>query len=51
MSRAESELISMIRKSADPVQAIATAIQIISDYLKQHESSQERYPADLQEPA
>lgn len=51
MTSSEQELIQMIRSSADPGQALLTAVTVICDYLKQHESSAEQAAADLQEPA
>ena len=51
MTSSEQELIQMIRSSADPGQALLTAVTVICDYLKQHESSAEQAVADLQEPA
>lgn len=50
MSAEEHDLIQMIRSSADPSQALLTAVTVICDYLKQHESSAKQAAADLQEP-
>lgn len=51
MSHEETELISILRTSADPAQAMITAIQIISDFLQQCESCQAPFPAYPQERA
>ena len=50
MSDTNIALIQMIRDSKDPEQALITATLVILDFLKQHESSEERavvYPLAL----
>lgn len=49
MTANEQELINLVRENDKPEQALATAVKIILLYLGQHESSQERAAADLQE--
>ena len=49
MTDNEKELIKLIRENDDPGQALMTATVIISNYLKQHESSATQESADLQE--
>ena len=51
MTRNEQELIDMIRSSEHPQVALATAIDIICLYLKQHGSLQEPSAADRPESA
>ena len=48
MSNNEIELINMIRENDNPEQALLIATQVILDYLKQHESSEEQVAACLQ---
>lgn len=51
MTGSEQELLQLIRSSADPGQALLTAVTVICDFLTRHESSAEQAAADLQEPA
>ena len=48
MTANEIELITIIRENENPGQALATAVEIILIYLKQHESSEVQAPAYLQ---
>lgn len=45
MTKAEQELIELIRCHNSPDRALETAIGIISDFLKQHGSSEVQAPA------
>ena len=45
MTDNENELIRLIRANDNPEQALMTATVIILEFLKQHESSEERVPA------
>ncbi len=47
MTEKELEVIKLIRENDNPGQALMTATLIVLGYLKQLESSQEPYPADL----
>jgi hypothetical protein len=49
MTENEKELISLIRESNDPEQALMTATVIILSFLKQRESYQERDSVALRE--
>ena len=49
MTDNERELITLIRESDNPDQALVTAVETIILYLKQHGSYQEQAVADLQE--
>ena len=49
MSNTELELMSVIQKSEDPVEAIFTAIKIFSSFLKQCEADQLRQTVCLPE--
>ena len=51
MSHREQELLDIIYKSDDPVNAMITAIDTIICFLEQHESFPEPCPACFQEPA
>ena len=51
MTRNEYELMYLIRTSDNPQKAMMTAIDIICQYIKQHESLQEPPAADQQESA
>jgi hypothetical protein len=51
MTTKEKELIQLIRDSDDPEKAILTAVEIITEFLRQGESAQEHGPADLREPS
>ena len=46
MTRNEYELMYLIRSNDNPQQALLTAIDIICQYIKQHESSREPSAAD-----
>ena len=48
MTDNEYELIKMIRENDNPEEALHTAVNIIIDFLKQHESFEEQAPAFLQ---
>ena len=48
MTQNEQELIAMIRNHADPELALAAAVEIITDWLRQHGSSEERAADGLQ---
>ena len=45
MTENEKELIKMIRENDNPEKALMTAAAIITEFLKQHESSQEQIAA------
>ena len=45
MNTKESELLSLIRQSDDPIKAIETATKVILGFLVQPESSQQPSPA------
>ena len=47
MTENEKELIKLIRENDNPEQALMTAMVIILDFLKQHESSEEPSAACL----
>ena len=49
MTDNEKELISIIRENDNPEQAIATAVETILSFLKQHESSEAQVAVGLQE--
>ena len=49
MTENEKELIKMIRENDNPEKALMTAAAIITEFLKQHESSQEPFVAFLRE--
>ena len=49
MSTHENELLNIIRESENPDQAVLTAIEIISEYLRQPESFEARAVAYLRE--
>lgn len=49
MTANEVELIKLMRENDNPAQAIATAVDIILSFLKQHESSEVPVAADLRE--
>lgn len=49
MTENELKLIKLIRENDNPVQAMTTAILIVSGYLKQHGSSEAPAPAYQQE--
>ena len=49
MTDNEFELIKMIRENDNPEEALRTAVNIIIDFLKQHESSEGQAPAFLRE--
>jgi hypothetical protein len=49
MTANEIELIEIIRENDKPEIALATAVETILLYLKQHGSSQEQVVADLRE--
>lgn len=49
MTRNEKELIEMIRGSADPAKALTVAVEIITEWLKQHGSSEGPAAAETQE--
>ena len=51
MTENEKKLITMIRTSVDPVEAIVLATRIIAEFLTQRESSAEQSPADQEEHA
>ena len=51
MSTHEIELLKIIRESKNPEQAVLTAIEIITEYLRQPESFEAQAAAYLQEPA
>ena len=51
MTYKEIELIEIIRCHNSPDRALETAINIIVDFLMQHESSEEQAPAYPQGPA
>ena len=51
MSHREQELLDIIYKSDDPVNAMITAIDTIICFLERHESYQEPSPACFREPA
>jgi hypothetical protein len=51
MTKNEQELLDIIRTNDNPQRALMTAIDIICQYIKQHESSQEPSAADRQESA
>ena len=51
MTENEQELLYIIRNNDDPTKALEIAINIILDFLKQDESSQEQQPACSQESA
>lgn len=42
MNTYEKELLKMIEDNKNPEQALSTAVKIITDFLEQHESSQEQ---------
>ena len=50
MTHQEIELIQLIRENDQPDRALMTAVVIILDYLRQHESSEGQAAADLLEP-
>ena len=49
MTDNERELLNTIRQSKNPEKALIMAISIITNYLKQPLSFEEREPVDLQE--
>lgn len=49
MTKQELDLLEMIRNNKNPEQALLIAFNIILEYLKQHESSEERDSVCLQE--
>ena len=49
MTANEVELINLIRENDNPARALATAVDIILTFLKQHESSEVQVAADLRE--
>ena len=49
MNANEIELLSLVRDNNNPDQALVISINIILDYLKQHESFEEQAVADLRE--
>lgn len=51
MTDHEKELIHFIRSSSDPERALEIAIAVITEYLKQQESSPKPSPDSLREPA
>lgn len=51
MTEHEKELIQFIRNSSNPEKALEIAIAVITEYLKQQESSPRPSPDSLQEPA
>ena len=48
MTANEMELLNMIRQSDDPVRAMQVAVDIICQYIGQHESFEGPSAADLQ---
>lgn len=44
MTNNQKSLLKLIRESADPTQAILVAVEVISDFLKQHQSLKEQEP-------
>lgn len=51
MTRNEQELIEMVRNHKDPELALAAAVEIITDWLRQHGSSGAPSAGDPQEHA
>lgn len=49
MTANEVELIKLIRENDNPARALATAVDIILSFLKQHGSSEAQVAADFQE--
>jgi hypothetical protein len=49
MTENERELITIIRENDNPEEALATAVETILYYLKQHESFRGQASADLRE--
>ena len=49
MSNSQIELLNIVRENDTPEQALKTAIEIISSFLEQYESSQVPSPDFLQE--
>ena len=49
MTANEEELINLIRENDNPARALATAVDIVISFLKQHESSEEQVVAGLRE--
>lgn len=49
MTNQQNELINIIRESKSPTDALAIAVEIITTYLQQHESSQAPLPEHLRE--
>ena len=49
LNKNEMELLKLIRENDHPERALATATNIIVDFLKQLESSEEAFPACLRE--
>lgn len=50
MNENEQKLIGMIRESDDPEKAIQTAVEVITDFLRQLQSSESPLPAGLPGP-
>lgn len=48
MDEYELRLLQMIRKSDDPERALIIAVEVITDFLRQLQSSEEPDPANLQ---
>ena len=48
MDKWEQKLIDRIRESEDPEKAITVAVEVIINYLRQHQSSGTQAPADPQ---
>ncbi len=48
MDKWEQKLIDRIRESEDPEKAITVAVEVIINYLRQHQSSGTQAPADRQ---
>ena len=48
MDKWEQKLIDRIRESEDPEKAITVAVEVITNYLRQHQSFGTQAPADRQ---
>ena len=48
MNELEQKLIDRIRESEDPEKAITVAVEVITDYLRLHQSSETQAHAGLQ---